>query len=104
MKPQALAFRLGDTVDVHVKIVEEVLDSDAGKKQLGKKKKSSEKRERIQIYLGVVIADKHDGLRRTFTVREFARGVRALATAPDEVDAHARSRSASSSVRSSRTV
>jgi large subunit ribosomal protein L19 len=48
-------FQVGDTVDVHVKIVE------------GNK-------ERIQIFTGVVIARKHQGLRETFTVRRIVAG------------------------------
>ena len=49
-------FRPGDTVRVHVKVVEG-------------------NRERIQAYEGVVIARKHGGLRETFTVRRVTYGV-----------------------------
>ena len=49
-------FRPGDTVRVHVKVVEG-------------------SRERIQAYEGVVIARKHGGLRETFTVRRVTYGV-----------------------------
>ena len=49
-------FRPGDTVRVHVKVVEGT-------------------RERIQAYEGVVIARKHGGLRETFTVRRVTYGV-----------------------------
>jgi large subunit ribosomal protein L19 len=49
-------FRPGDTVRVHVKIVE------------GNK-------ERIQVYEGVVIALKHGGIDQTFTVRKNSWGV-----------------------------
>jgi large subunit ribosomal protein L19 len=49
-------FRPGDTVRVHVKIVE------------GNK-------ERIQVYEGVVIAIKHGGIDKTFTVRKNSWGV-----------------------------
>jgi large subunit ribosomal protein L19 len=49
-------FRPGDTVRVHVKIVE------------GNK-------ERIQVYEGVVIALKHGGIDETFTVRKNSWGV-----------------------------
>jgi large subunit ribosomal protein L19 len=48
-------FHVGDTVDVHVKIVEGT-------------------KERIQIFTGVVIARKHQGLRETFTVRRIVAG------------------------------
>jgi len=49
-------FRAGDTVKVHVKIIE------------GNK-------ERIQVFEGVVIAIKHGGLDQTFTVRKTSWGV-----------------------------
>ncbi|MFH1676554.1 MAG: 50S ribosomal protein L19 [bacterium] len=49
-------FRAGDTVKVHVKIVE------------GNK-------ERIQVFEGVVIAIKHGGIDKTFTVRKNSWGV-----------------------------
>ena len=48
-------FEVGDTVDVHVKIIE-------GDKH------------RIQIFTGVVTARKHAGLRETFTVRRIVAG------------------------------
>ncbi len=48
-------FRVGDTVEVHVKIVEE-----------GKK--------RIQIFEGTVIGRKGSGIRETFTVRKVSYG------------------------------
>jgi len=50
------AFRPGDTVQVHVKVVEGA-------------------RERIQIFEGVVIKRKGGGLNETFTVRRVAYGV-----------------------------
>ncbi|MEE8359905.1 MAG: 50S ribosomal protein L19 [Candidatus Omnitrophota bacterium] len=58
MKKDVPHFGVGDTVDVHVKIVEE-----------GKK--------RIQIYTGIVIKKQGSGGRKTFTVRKisFAEGV-----------------------------
>jgi large subunit ribosomal protein L19 len=49
-------FRAGDTVRVHVKVVE------------GNK-------ERIQVFQGVVIARKGGGIRETFTVRKVSGGV-----------------------------
>ena len=49
-------FRVGDTVKVHVKIVE------------GEK-------ERIQLFEGVVIRKKRGGIRSTFTVRKISYGV-----------------------------
>jgi large subunit ribosomal protein L19 len=49
-------FKAGDTVRVHVKVVE------------GEK-------ERIQVFEGVVIARKHGSQRQTFTVRKVSYGV-----------------------------
>jgi large subunit ribosomal protein L19 len=49
-------FRIGDTVKVHYKIIEG-------------------KTERIQVFEGIVIAMKRDGLRTTFTVRKISYGV-----------------------------
>lgn len=49
-------FQPGDTVNVHVRVIE------------GDK-------ERIQQYQGVVIAEKGSGSRRTFTVRKVSNGV-----------------------------
>ncbi len=56
MRTDIPEFRPGDTVRVHVKVVEG-------------------NRERIQAYEGVVIARKHGGLRETFTVRRVTYGV-----------------------------
>jgi large subunit ribosomal protein L19 len=55
LKSGAGRFDVGDTVDVHVKIVE------------GDK-------ERIQIFTGIVIARRHQGLSETFTVRRIVQG------------------------------
>ncbi len=49
-------FMAGDTVKVHVKVVEG-------------------SRERVQVFQGVVIARKGEGLRETFTVRKLSFGV-----------------------------
>ncbi len=49
-------FRPGDTVQVHVKVVE------GG-------------RERIQVFEGVVIARSGSGIRETFTVRKVSQGI-----------------------------
>ena len=50
LKPQPPSFRVGDTVDVHCRIVE------AGK-------------ERVQVFNGVVIAMRGGGIDESFTVR-----------------------------------
>lgn len=55
LKPKVAAFDVGDTVDVHVRILE------------GDK-------ERIQVFSGIVIAKRHQGLSETFTVRRIVQG------------------------------
>ncbi len=50
------AFRPGDTVKVHVKVVEG-------------------NRERVQVFEGVVIGRQNGGVRETFTVRRVSYGV-----------------------------
>ncbi len=56
-------FRPGDTVKVHVRVVEGA-------------------RERIQVFQGVVIARKGGGIRETFTVRKVSFGVGVERTFP----------------------
>src|SRR5437867_12137956 len=55
LKPQIDKFQIGDTVDVHQRILE------------GQK-------ERIQVFSGVVIARKGEGMRESFTVRRIVQG------------------------------
>jgi large subunit ribosomal protein L19 len=57
------SFRPGDTVKVHVRVVEG-------------------SRERVQVFQGVVIARQHGGLRETFTVRKISFGVGVERTFP----------------------
>ena len=57
------AFRPGDTVRVHVKVVEG-------------------KTERIQVFEGIVIARRNHGVRETFTVRRISSGVGVERTFP----------------------
>ena len=57
-------FKIGDTVDVHVSIVETV--------EVGRGK--TEEKERIQVFNGTVIARKGGGVRETFTVRRIVAG------------------------------
>jgi len=54
-KKSVARFDVGDTVDVHVKIIEG-------------------DREREQIFSGIVIAKRHEGLSETFTVRRIVQG------------------------------
>lgn len=63
IKKDIPSFRPGDTVKVHVKIVEG-------------------SRERIQVFEGLVIKRKGDGLRETFTVRRVSNGVGVERTFP----------------------
>src|SRR5437667_9133785 len=55
LKPEVPKFEIGDTVDVHQRILE------------GQK-------ERIQVFSGTVIARRGEGLRETFTVRRIVQG------------------------------
>lgn len=55
LRPEPLEFEIGDTVDVHTRILE------------GEK-------ERVQIFSGVVIARRGDGMRESFTVRRIVAG------------------------------
>jgi large subunit ribosomal protein L19 len=63
MKKDLPDFRPGDTVRVHVRVIEGA-------------------RERIQVYEGVVIKMKGGGLRETFTVRRVTYGVGVERTFP----------------------
>ena len=63
MRTDLPAFRPGDTVKVHVKVVEGT-------------------RSRIQVFTGVVISRAGDGIRETFTVRKVSFGVGVERTFP----------------------
>jgi len=54
-RKKPVKFDVGDSVEVHVRIIEG-------------------DRERIQIFAGVVIAKRHEGLSETFTVRRMVQG------------------------------
>ena len=56
MKENLPDFRIGDTIKVHVKIVEG-------------------QTERIQVFEGICIAKRSSGVRKTFTVRKISYGV-----------------------------
>ena len=58
-------FQPGDTVKVNVKVVEESLDE---------KTKQIKRRERIQVFEGVVIGRQGQGLNENFTVRKLSYG------------------------------
>ena len=64
-------FCVGDTVKVHVKIVEEMA---AKKGKMGQKKGKAEKKERVQVFQGIVIRRKGGGISETFTVRKVSYG------------------------------
>ena len=55
LKPELPKFEIGDTVEVHQRILE------------GQK-------ERVQIFSGVVISKRGDGMRESFTVRRIVQG------------------------------
>ena len=63
MRTDIPSFRPGDTVRVHVKIIEG-------------------SRERIQVFEGLVIRRRGDGLRETFNVRRVSNGVGVERTFP----------------------
>ena len=56
LNPNVPEFRVGDTVRVDVKIIEG-------------------KRERIQVFEGIVLKKQHGGVQETFTVRKISYGV-----------------------------
>jgi large subunit ribosomal protein L19 len=64
LKAKIPDFRIGDTVDVKVAIVERV--------EVGRGK--TEIKERIQVFNGTVIRRKGSGIRETFTVRRIVAG------------------------------
>jgi len=55
LKPEIPNFEVGDTVDVHVRILEGA-------------------KERVQVFNGVVIARRGEGMRAMFTVRRIVQG------------------------------
>lgn len=55
IKKEAPEFRVGDTVDVHLKLIEG-------------------DRERVQVFTGTVIARRGRGVRKAFTVRRIVQG------------------------------
>lgn len=63
MKTEKPEFNVGDTVKVHVRVIEG-------------------KRERIQIFEGVVLKKQHGGVKETFTVRKISSGVGVERTFP----------------------
>ena len=63
MKAEKPEFNLGYTVKVHVRVIEG-------------------KRERIQIFEGVVLKKQHGGVKETFTVRKISSGVGVERTFP----------------------
>jgi len=63
MKPEITPFNVGDTVRVHLKVVEG-------------------KRERIQIFEGIVLKRQNGGVAENFTVRKISSGVGVEKTLP----------------------
>lgn len=63
MKAEKPEFNVGDTVKVHVRVIEG-------------------KRERIQVFEGVVLKKQNGGIKETFTVRKISSGVGVERTFP----------------------
>lgn len=63
MKAEKPEFNVGDTVKVHVRVIEG-------------------KRERIQVFEGVVLKKQNGGVKETFTVRKISSGIGVERTFP----------------------
>lgn len=63
MKAEKPEFKVGDTVRVHVRVIEG-------------------KRERIQMFEGTVLKKQHGGVNETFTVRKLSSGIGVERTFP----------------------
>jgi large subunit ribosomal protein L19 len=63
MKKDVPSFHVGDTVRVHVRVIEG-------------------KRERVQMFEGVVLKKQHGGIHETFTVRKLSSGIGVERTFP----------------------
>ncbi len=76
LKKEVPEFDIGDTVEVHVRLVEEQPASAPrrGRGRGAPTRSEGTTRERIQIFSGTVIARKGSGLRETFTVRRIVQG------------------------------
>jgi large subunit ribosomal protein L19 len=68
LKKEIPEFEVGDTVEVHVTLVEGERDTPGGSGA------QARPRERTQLFTGTVIARKGRGLRETFTVRRIVQG------------------------------
>jgi len=68
LKKEVPEFEVGDTVEVHVRLVEAEREPSASSASRARP------RERIQVFTGTVIARKGSGLRETFTVRRIVQG------------------------------
>lgn len=64
-----ITFHVGDTVDVHYKLIEKEKVSGKAKKEV-----KEEVRERTQIFEGIVIKIKGEGENKSFTVRRIGSG------------------------------
>ena len=62
-----IIFRIGDTIEVHYKLIEKEIVSGRAKRE-----KKEEIRERTQVFAGIVIAMRGQGENKTFTVRKIA--------------------------------
>lgn len=62
-------FHVGDTIQVHYKLIEKEVVSGKAKRE-----KHEEIRERIQVFQGIVISIRGEGANKTFMVRKIAAG------------------------------
>ena len=67
-KRELAPFKIGDTIEVHLKFTEIFTEKQRGGKSVSKEK------ERSQVFIGTVIAKKGAGLRESFTVRRLVQG------------------------------
>jgi len=74
LKEDVPEFEVGDTVEVHVRLVEEQPTSAPSRGRGARPRTESAVRERIQVFTGTVIARKGSGIRETFTVRRIVQG------------------------------
>lgn len=61
-------FKVGDTIEVHLKFTEIFTEKQRGGKSVSKEK------ERVQVFTGTVISRKNAGIRESFTVRRLVQG------------------------------
>ncbi len=73
MQREFPSFRPGDTLRVHVLLVDKVEGGKASK--VGKAAKAGKERSRPQVFEGVCIRRRNHGISSTFTVRKISSGI-----------------------------